>query len=52
MSEQRLCVSPRQVGSYGGRLRYTLSYVAGGRGTPLPDADVQITVSWGEDLER
>ncbi|KAM6434636.1 basement membrane-specific heparan sulfate proteoglycan core protein isoform 6-T6 [Liasis olivaceus] len=36
-----------QVGSYGGRLRYTLSYTAGGRGTPLPDADVQIT---GNDI--
>ncbi|KAJ6656843.1 hypothetical protein lerEdw1_003174 [Lerista edwardsae] len=36
-----------QVGSYGGRLRYTLSYDAGGRGTPLPDADVQIT---GNDI--
>ncbi|XP_032087651.1 basement membrane-specific heparan sulfate proteoglycan core protein isoform X2 [Thamnophis elegans] len=36
-----------KVGSYGGRLRYTLSYSAGGRGTPLPDADVQIT---GNDI--
>uniref|UniRef100_A0A670K0Z6 Heparan sulfate proteoglycan 2 n=1 Tax=Podarcis muralis TaxID=64176 RepID=A0A670K0Z6_PODMU len=36
-----------KVGSYGGRLRYTLSYNAGGRGTPLPDADVQIT---GNDI--
>uniref|UniRef100_A0A8C5WSN8 Basement membrane-specific heparan sulfate proteoglycan core protein n=1 Tax=Laticauda laticaudata TaxID=8630 RepID=A0A8C5WSN8_LATLA len=36
-----------KVGSYGGRLRYTLSYTAGGRGTPLPDADVQIT---GNDI--
>uniref|UniRef100_A0A7M4G0T5 Basement membrane-specific heparan sulfate proteoglycan core protein n=1 Tax=Crocodylus porosus TaxID=8502 RepID=A0A7M4G0T5_CROPO len=34
-----------KVGSYGGRLRYTLSYSSGGRGTPLPDADVQITVT-------
>ncbi|XP_075762396.1 basement membrane-specific heparan sulfate proteoglycan core protein isoform X5 [Pelodiscus sinensis] len=31
-----------KVGSYGGRLRYTLSYSAGGRSAPLPDADVQI----------
>ncbi|XP_062822809.1 basement membrane-specific heparan sulfate proteoglycan core protein isoform X3 [Anolis carolinensis] len=36
-----------KVGSYGGRLRYTLTYTAGGRGTPLPDADVQIT---GNDI--
>ncbi|XP_039223672.1 basement membrane-specific heparan sulfate proteoglycan core protein isoform X11 [Crotalus tigris] len=36
-----------KVGSYGGRLRYTLAYSAGGRGTPLPDADVQIT---GNDI--
>ncbi|XP_067328854.1 basement membrane-specific heparan sulfate proteoglycan core protein isoform X5 [Anolis sagrei] len=36
-----------KVGSYGGRLRYTLSYTAGVRGTPLPDADVQIT---GNDI--
>ncbi|XP_053136681.1 basement membrane-specific heparan sulfate proteoglycan core protein isoform X4 [Hemicordylus capensis] len=36
-----------KVGSYGGRLRYTLSYNAGGRGPPLPDADVQIT---GNDI--
>ncbi|KYO29223.1 basement membrane-specific heparan sulfate proteoglycan core protein isoform B [Alligator mississippiensis] len=36
-----------KVGSYGGRLRYTLSYSSGGRGTPLPDADVQIT---GNDI--
>ncbi|XP_060132262.1 basement membrane-specific heparan sulfate proteoglycan core protein isoform X6 [Zootoca vivipara] len=36
-----------KVGSYGGHLRYTLSYNAGGRGTPLPDADVQIT---GNDI--
>lgn len=33
-----------QVGSYGGRLRYTLTYTPGGRGAPLPDADIQITV--------
>uniref|UniRef100_A0A452GNZ3 Basement membrane-specific heparan sulfate proteoglycan core protein n=1 Tax=Gopherus agassizii TaxID=38772 RepID=A0A452GNZ3_9SAUR len=33
-----------KVGSYGGRLRYTLSYSSGGRSAPLPDADVQITV--------
>ncbi|XP_068772364.1 basement membrane-specific heparan sulfate proteoglycan core protein isoform X3 [Struthio camelus] len=36
-----------QVGSYGGRLRYTLAYSPGGRGAPLPDADVQIT---GNDI--
>ncbi|XP_066547238.1 basement membrane-specific heparan sulfate proteoglycan core protein isoform X4 [Amia ocellicauda] len=31
-----------KVGSYGGRLKYTISYVAGQRGSPLEDADVQI----------
>ncbi|XP_053308483.1 basement membrane-specific heparan sulfate proteoglycan core protein [Spea bombifrons] len=31
-----------KVASYGGKLRYTLSYKAGIRGTPLVDADVQI----------
>ncbi|XP_072305364.1 basement membrane-specific heparan sulfate proteoglycan core protein isoform X2 [Eucyclogobius newberryi] len=31
-----------KVGSYGGKLKYTISYVAGPRGTPLDDADVQI----------
>ncbi|XP_075461950.1 basement membrane-specific heparan sulfate proteoglycan core protein isoform X3 [Ascaphus truei] len=36
-----------KVASYGGRLRYTLSYNAGIRGSPLPDADVQIT---GNDI--
>ncbi|XP_063173518.1 basement membrane-specific heparan sulfate proteoglycan core protein isoform X2 [Candoia aspera] len=36
-----------KVGAYGGHLRYTLTYTAGGRGTPLPDADVQIT---GNDI--
>lgn len=34
-----------QVGSYGGKLKYTISYVAGSRGTLLEDADVQIIVS-------
>lgn len=34
-----------QVGSYGGKLKYTISYVAGPRGTQLEDADVQIIVS-------
>lgn len=34
-----------QVGSYGGKLKYTISYVAGQRGTQLEDADVQIIVS-------
>ncbi|XP_050838437.1 basement membrane-specific heparan sulfate proteoglycan core protein isoform X5 [Serinus canaria] len=36
-----------KVGSYGGRLRYTLTYTPGGQGAPLPDADVQIT---GNDI--
>ncbi|POI32121.1 hypothetical protein CIB84_004127, partial [Bambusicola thoracicus] len=36
-----------KVGSYGGRLRYTLTYTPGGRGGPLPDADIQIT---GNDI--
>ncbi|XP_030819500.1 basement membrane-specific heparan sulfate proteoglycan core protein isoform X3 [Camarhynchus parvulus] len=36
-----------KVGSYGGRLRYTLSYTPGGQGAPPPDADVQIT---GNDI--
>uniref|UniRef100_A0A8C8S4Q0 Heparan sulfate proteoglycan 2 n=1 Tax=Pelusios castaneus TaxID=367368 RepID=A0A8C8S4Q0_9SAUR len=36
-----------KVGSYGGRLSYTLSYSAGGRSAPLPDADLQIT---GNDI--
>ncbi|KAJ8390133.1 hypothetical protein AAFF_G00110070 [Aldrovandia affinis] len=31
-----------KVGSYGGRLKYTVSYVAGQRGTPIEDADVQL----------
>uniref|UniRef100_A0A8D3EB01 Heparan sulfate proteoglycan 2 n=1 Tax=Scophthalmus maximus TaxID=52904 RepID=A0A8D3EB01_SCOMX len=31
-----------KVGSYGGKLKYTISYVAGPRGTLLDDADVQI----------
>ncbi|XP_064160473.1 basement membrane-specific heparan sulfate proteoglycan core protein-like isoform X1 [Anguilla rostrata] len=31
-----------KVGSYGGRLRYTLGYVASSSGTPIDDADVQI----------
>ncbi|XP_029102224.1 basement membrane-specific heparan sulfate proteoglycan core protein isoform X4 [Scleropages formosus] len=31
-----------KVGSYGGRLKYTISYVAGQRGTPTEDVDVQI----------
>lgn len=38
-------LSHPQVGSYGGRLRYALTYTPGGRGGPLPDADIQITVS-------
>ncbi|NXD29929.1 PGBM protein, partial [Spelaeornis formosus] len=36
-----------KVGSYGGRLRYSLSYTPGGQGAPLPDADIQIT---GNDI--
>ncbi|XP_041275343.1 basement membrane-specific heparan sulfate proteoglycan core protein isoform X4 [Onychostruthus taczanowskii] len=36
-----------KVGSYSGRLRYTLTYTPGGQGAPLPDADVQIT---GNDI--
>ncbi|KAK2851858.1 hypothetical protein Q5P01_008134 [Channa striata] len=31
-----------KVGSYGGKLKYTISYVAGPRGTLLDDADIQI----------
>ncbi|XP_061114862.1 basement membrane-specific heparan sulfate proteoglycan core protein-like isoform X3 [Conger conger] len=31
-----------KVGSYGGTLRYTISYVAGQRGTGIEDADVQL----------
>ncbi|CAN9515659.1 unnamed protein product [Ophioblennius macclurei] len=31
-----------KVGSYGGKLKYTISYVAGSRGTLLEDADIQI----------
>ncbi|XP_061591358.1 basement membrane-specific heparan sulfate proteoglycan core protein isoform X3 [Cololabis saira] len=31
-----------KVGSYGGKLKYTISYVASPRGTLLEDADVQI----------
>ncbi|XP_028309184.1 basement membrane-specific heparan sulfate proteoglycan core protein isoform X2 [Gouania willdenowi] len=31
-----------KVGSYGGKLKYTISYVAGTRGTLLEDADIQI----------
>uniref|UniRef100_A0A672H4F7 Heparan sulfate proteoglycan 2 n=1 Tax=Salarias fasciatus TaxID=181472 RepID=A0A672H4F7_SALFA len=34
-----------KVGSYGGKLKYTISYVSGPRGTLLEDADVQIIVS-------
>ncbi|XP_027764587.1 basement membrane-specific heparan sulfate proteoglycan core protein, partial [Empidonax traillii] len=36
-----------KVGSYGGRLRYTLTYTPGGPGAPQPDADIQIT---GNDI--
>ncbi|CAB1330005.1 unnamed protein product [Coregonus sp. 'balchen'] len=31
-----------KVSSYGGKLKYTISYVAGPRGTAIEDADVQI----------
>lgn len=31
-----------KVGSYGGKLKYTITYVSGSRGTELEDADVQI----------
>ncbi|TMS16751.1 Basement membrane-specific heparan sulfate proteoglycan core protein [Larimichthys crocea] len=31
-----------KVGSYGGKLKYTISYVAGPRGTLLDDGDIQI----------
>ncbi|XP_034151976.1 basement membrane-specific heparan sulfate proteoglycan core protein isoform X5 [Esox lucius] len=31
-----------KVSSYGGKLKYTISYVAGQRGTAIEDADVQI----------
>ncbi|XP_072773406.1 basement membrane-specific heparan sulfate proteoglycan core protein isoform X7 [Taeniopygia guttata] len=36
-----------KVGSYGGRLRYTLTYTPGAQGAPQPDADIQIT---GNDI--
>lgn len=35
----------QQVASYGGKLRYTISYVPGSRGAPIDDIDVQIIVS-------
>lgn len=38
-------VSIFQMGSYGGKLKYTITYVSGSRGTELEDADVQIIVS-------
>ncbi|XP_036447334.1 basement membrane-specific heparan sulfate proteoglycan core protein [Colossoma macropomum] len=31
-----------KVGSYGGKLKYTISYVPGPRGAPIDDVDVQI----------
>ncbi|KAL6119478.1 hspg2 [Pungitius sinensis] len=31
-----------KVGSYGGKIKYSISYVAGQRGLPLDDGDVQI----------
>uniref|UniRef100_A0AAR2IJ36 Heparan sulfate proteoglycan 2 n=1 Tax=Pygocentrus nattereri TaxID=42514 RepID=A0AAR2IJ36_PYGNA len=34
-----------KVGSYGGKLKYTVSYVPGPRGAPIDDVDVQIIVS-------
>lgn len=33
-----------KVGAYGGKLKYTISYVPGPRGSPIEDADVQIIV--------
>ncbi|CDQ97547.1 unnamed protein product, partial [Oncorhynchus mykiss] len=30
------------VSSYGGKLKYTISYVAGQRGTAIEDPDIQI----------
>uniref|UniRef100_A0AAX7TUG3 Heparan sulfate proteoglycan 2 n=1 Tax=Astatotilapia calliptera TaxID=8154 RepID=A0AAX7TUG3_ASTCA len=41
-----------KVGSYGGKLKYTISYVAGPRGTLLDDADVQIIVSISGKFEN
>uniref|UniRef100_A0A8C7HHD9 Heparan sulfate proteoglycan 2 n=1 Tax=Oncorhynchus kisutch TaxID=8019 RepID=A0A8C7HHD9_ONCKI len=35
-----------KVNSYGGKLKYTISYVAGQRGTAIEDADVQIIENW------
>ncbi|XP_058532481.1 basement membrane-specific heparan sulfate proteoglycan core protein isoform X2 [Ochotona princeps] len=32
-----------KVAAYGGKLRYTLSYVSGPQGSPLSDPDIQIT---------
>lgn len=34
-----------QVQAYGGKLKYTISYVPGPRGAPIEDVDVQIIVS-------
>ncbi|KTF85092.1 hypothetical protein cypCar_00012330, partial [Cyprinus carpio] len=31
-----------KIGAYGGKLKYTISYVPGPRGSPIEDADVQI----------
>ncbi|XP_051515995.1 basement membrane-specific heparan sulfate proteoglycan core protein isoform X1 [Myxocyprinus asiaticus] len=31
-----------KVGAYGGKLKYTISYVPGPRGSPIEDADIQI----------
>lgn len=35
----------QQVQAYGGKLKYTISYVPGPRGAPIEDVDVQIIVS-------
>lgn len=39
-----------QVSAYGGKLKYTISYVPGPRGSPIEDADVQIIVSMMADV--
>lgn len=41
-----------QVGSYGGKLKYTISYVSGSRGTASDDGEVQIIVSMSSGLAR
>lgn len=39
-----------QVGSYGGKLKYTISYVSGSRGTAPDDGEIQIIVSMSSGL--